>query len=138
MLAIGYPPYDCEYCFELLIAFQCLTRPSVLSSDPRLLLVAGGIETPKAVWDELLLISSTASIYYLQSLNNVFICCRQEKLTYFIYFPWILVETAQLNFNVRFVASKGLWQRMNKNKGYWQQCLIISVINLSVLKRSVR
>jgi hypothetical protein len=72
--------YDCEYCFELLIVFLgFLARPSVLSSDPRLILVVVGIETSIAFWDVLILISSTALIHHLQSLYNVFICCHQRR-----------------------------------------------------------
>ena len=40
----------------------------------------------------------------------------QGKLTYFIYFPWLSVEAAQSNFNVRFVASKRFWQGINEKK----------------------
>jgi hypothetical protein len=80
ILPIGYQPYDCEYCFELLIVFLgFLARTSVLSSDLRLLLVLVGIETSIAVWDELLLISSTALIHHLHSLYSVFICCHQRR-----------------------------------------------------------
>ena len=80
ILPIAYPPYDCEYCFELLVVLLgFLARPFVLSSDPRLILVVVGVETSIAFWDELIPISSTALIHHLQSLYNVFICYHQRR-----------------------------------------------------------